>query len=94
VRVLHHRISFRVSEGKVLIEADVEKDGELHSICAEHALDDSENRITVDGQDVEQDDVDLNFDNHFGWSALEYRLEYRQDDQPHELVLTARVDWF
>ena len=44
--------------------------------------------------DVDEDDVDLGLDKHFGYSDLEYRLEFVADGKHNEIVLTARARWF
>ena len=64
-----------------------------HQVLAEHKLDDSRNAVSLDGQALAPADVDVDFDQHLGWFAVEYHLQFVQDSQSHEIVLTARVSW-
>lgn len=71
------------------ISCTYEDEGAEHRLHAVHRWDDRENVIQIDEQDVDKDDVDLDFDTHLLRLDLEYRLEYQQGEAQHELVLVA-----
>ena len=73
----------------VEIGCTYEDEGTEHRLHAVHRWDDRENVIQIDEQDVEKDDVDLDFDTHLLRMDLEYRLEFQQGGTLHELVLVA-----
>lgn len=73
----------------VEIRCTYEDQGAEHRLHAFHRWDDRENVIQIDDQDVEKDDVDLDFDTHLLRIDLEYRLEFQQGGTAHELVLVA-----
>jgi len=50
--------------------------------------------ITVNGDNVDDDKVEMDIDRHLLRADFEYKVEYVQSGAPHRLFMLARVDFF
>ena len=91
VNVLNYDVDLHADH--LHLECTFTAGNEQHSITAKHPWreDTEETVIQIDGSDVEQDDVDLDFDTFplRNKIVLEYRLEYIQGGTNHDLTLRA-----
>jgi len=90
VTVESYDIDVIVPERKITIDATLKRGDETLKIAAVHyPFDETPDVITVNGADVDQDDVDLDLDKHWFRIDLEYRLEFEMGGKTQEVVLTA-----
>jgi hypothetical protein len=92
-KVLSYDVDFLGAELRVTVEAKLSVDGAEHTVSLDHNLREEADKVTIDGRAIPGADIDLDFDNHLGWSALEYRAECGPNAQPHEVTLVAVVNW-
>lgn len=91
IEIVNHDVDLHAD--RIEVDCTFKFKGNQHNVHAIHPWKSSagDDEVKVDGQDVEQDDVDLDLDSYplKNKIELEYRLEYTKDGQQHTLVLTA-----
>lgn len=79
---------------KLFVKCDFEAEGNTHAIAAQHYLiTDQPDEIEVDGQAVDQDDVDVTKVLKLFYLELKYTVEYTQGGVGHVMVLRAKHNW-
>lgn len=94
-RVKDVQFDFSLVGTEVRISSTFTVAGNSHTLNATYTISDQESEeIQFDGQEVEEDEVDFDLDNHFLYSKLEYWFRFvTQAGDEHELYLRAKAPW-